>query len=264
MCLLHVLFVVIATIWNSKNIQASCLCLFLSLMHTRSCGSCCAQINLWTSTMLDIRSLSLRPCKLWETRHKKHNLNVKSFVGWSSLRQENMSKPVKDRAFILSSGLGIGSTSLMDIHTSTAAHCPCTPSDADGHTLTLTGPSVRNLSWCQSFSVNWFWAMMPAAKDRAECIRAVKREIMVGVVTQKIQRAMGSHREPQRATESHREPQRAIESFEEASREIKRIEENKHICLTWQGSVFASPVLLPMILGTSYPKMSLCREHEVL
>jgi hypothetical protein len=74
--------------------------------------------------------------------------------------------------------------------------------------------------------------MMPAAKDRAECIRAVKREIMVGVVTQKIQRAMGSHREPQRATESHREPQRAIESFEEASREIKRIEENKHICLT--------------------------------
>jgi len=48
--------------------------------------------------------------------------------------------------------------------------------------------------------------MMPAAKDRAECIRAVKREIMVGVVTQKIQRAMGSHREPQRATESHREP----------------------------------------------------------
>jgi hypothetical protein len=73
--------------------------------------------------------------------------------------------------------------------------------------------------------------MMPAAKDRAECIRA-KREIMVGVVTQEIQRAMGSHREPQRATESHREPQRAIESFEEASREIKRIEENKHICLT--------------------------------
>ena len=61
---------------------------------------------------------------------------------------------------------------------------------------------------------------MPAAKDRAECIRA-KREIMVGVVTQEIQRAMGSHREPQRA----------IESFEEASREIERIEENKYICL---------------------------------
>ena len=133
---------------------------------------------------------------------------------------------MKDRAFILSSVLGIWSTLLMDIQTSTAAHCPCTPSDADGHTLTLTGPSERFLSWCQFVSVNWFWAILPAAKDRAECKRAVKREIKVGVVTQKIQeawRALESHREPQRATKSHIEPQRASKRLEERLRLYKMV-----------------------------------------